>query len=203
MSTKQAAVKKRKVAWGITGGGDRIAEYVDVMEKVNREYANTVEIQVFLSKAGETVLKYYGSRTKFYDLESRLRENFSKVMVEINPNSPFLAAWMQMHKYEFLLIAPATSNTVAKIAYGIGDTMLTNAVSMSLKAFAPVYVVPTDFEEKILYTKLPNGGEMKLRIRKEDADNVRKLEQMDGMTALDSLQKIPDIFKQWFGPAKS
>jgi flavoprotein len=74
---------------------------------------------------------------------------------------------------------------------------------MSLKAFAPVYVVPTDFEEKILHTKLPNGAELKLRIRKEDADNVRKLEQMDGMTVLDSPQRIPDIFKQWFGPAKS
>ena len=199
MNTKQVAVKKRKVAWGITGGGDRIVEYLDIMEKVNREYENTVEIQVFLSKAGETVLKFYSSRTKLYDLESRLRENFPKVMVEINPNSPFLAAWMQMHKYEFLLIAPATSNTVAKIAYGIGDTMLTNAVSMSLKAFVPVYIVPTDFEEKILYTKLPNGEEMKLRIRKEDADNVRKLEQMEGMTVLDSPQRIPDIFKKWFG----
>jgi len=199
MNTKQVAVKKRKVAWGITGGGDRIVEYLDIMEKVNREYENTVEIQIFLSKAGETVLKFYSSRTKLYDLESRLRENFPKVMVEINPNSPFLAAWMQMHKYEFLLIAPATSNTVAKIAYGIGDTMLTNAVSMSLKAFVPVYIVPTDFEEKILYTKLPNGEEMKLRIRKEDADNVRKLEQMEGMTVLDSPQRIPDIFKKWFG----
>ena len=199
MNTKQVAVKKRKVAWGITGGGDRIVEYLDIMEKVNREYENTVEIQVFLSKAGETVLKFYSSRTKLYDLESRLRENFPKVMVEINPNSPFLAAWMQMHKYEFLLIAPSTSNTVAKIAYGIGDTMLTNAVSMSLKAFVPVYIVPTDFEEKILYTKLPNGEEMKLRIRKEDADNVRKLEQMEGMTVLDSPQRIPDIFKKWFG----
>jgi flavoprotein len=70
---------------------------------------------------------------------------------------------------------------------------------MSMKAFASVYVVPVDFEEKTLYTKLPNGKEMKLRIRKEDADNVRKLEQMDGMTVLDSPQKIPSCFKKWFG----
>ena len=198
MNPTKVAVKKRKVAWGITGGGDRIAEYIDVMKEVKKEYENTVEIQVFLSKAGETVLKFYGARSKFYDLESQLKENFAKVMVEINPNSPFLAAWMQMHKYEFLLIAPATSNTVAKIANGIGDTMLTNAASMSLKAFVPVYIVPTDFEEKTVYTKLPNGKDMKLRIRKEDAENVRKLERMEDMHVLSDPQKIREAFKEQF-----
>jgi len=119
-------------------------------------------------------------------------------MVELNSNSPFLAAWMQIHKYEFLLIAPASSNTVAKIACGIGDTMVTNAASMSLKAFVPVYAVPSDFEEKTVSTLLPTGKEMKLRIRKEDAENTRKLERMDGMTVLDSPQRIPEVFAKWF-----
>jgi flavoprotein len=131
-------------------------------------------------------------------LENSLKEAFSKVTVEINSNSPFLAAWLQMRKFEFLLIAPATSNTVAKIANGIGDTMLSNAASMSLKAFVPVYVVPTDFREKIVYTKLPNGKDMKLRIRKEDADQTRKLEQMEDMHVLSSPQEIPAVFKKWF-----
>jgi flavoprotein len=87
---------------------------------------------------------------------------------------------------------------VAKIAYGIGDTMITNAANMSLKAFVPVYAVPSDLEEKTVYTKLQNGKEMKLRIRKEDADNTRKLEQMEGMTVLDSPQKIHEVFEKWF-----
>jgi flavoprotein len=110
-----------------------------------------------------------------------------------------LAAWMQMRKYEFLLIAPSTSNTVAKIALGIGDSMLTNAASMSLKAFVPVYIAPTDYEEKTVHTKLPNGKDMKLRIRKEDADNVRRLERMDDVHVLENPQKIPAVFKEWFG----
>jgi flavoprotein len=66
------------------------------MKQIKKEYENTVEIQVFVSKAGETVLKYYG-------LETRLRQSFEKVQVEINANAPFLAAWLQMGKYEFLL----------------------------------------------------------------------------------------------------
>ncbi len=191
MSTEKVEVKKKKVAWGITGAGDKIEEFVEVMKQAKKEYEDNVDIQVFVSKAAETVLKYYR-------LENEVKQNFAKVTVEVNSNAPFLAAWMQIHKYEFLLIAPASSNTVAKIAYGIGDTMLTNAANMSLKAFVPVYVVPTDFEEKTIYTKLPNGKDMKLRIRKEDAENTRKLERMDGMSVLDGPQKIPQVFEKWF-----
>lgn len=188
--------KKRKVAWGISGAGDKIAEFIQIMKEIKKEYEDAVEIHVFLSKAAETVLK-------FYRLEDELKQNFSKVQVELNSNSPFLAAWMQMRKYEFLLIAPGSSNTVAKIAVGIGDSMLTNAASMSLKAFVPVYIVPTDYEEKSVYTKLPNGKEMKLRIRKEDADNVRRLERMDEVHVLENPMKISAVFKEWFGQTKA
>jgi len=191
MAKEQVEVKKRKVAWGITGAGDRIAEFLEVMEQLKKEYESTVEIQVFLSKAGETVLK-------FYNLENQLKQNFPKVTVEVNANSPFLAAWLQNHKYEFLLIAPASSNTVAKIANCIGDTMITNAASMSLKAFVPVYIVPVDYEEKTLITKLPNGKDMKLRVRKEDAEQVRKLERMEDMHVLENPEKIHEVFKKWF-----
>src|SRR3989304_4501895 len=126
MAEEQVKVKKRKVAWGITGGGDKIAEFIEVMKEIHKKYSDTVEIQVFLSKAADTVLKYYR-------LEDEFRQNFAKVTVEVNSNTPFLAAWMQMRKYEFLLIVPATSNTVAKIANSIGDTMVTNAAIMRLK----------------------------------------------------------------------
>jgi len=193
MSGQTTEVKKRKVAWGISGAGDRIAEYVQIMKEVKKQNEDTVEIQAFASNAGETVLK-------FYNLENEVKQNF-KYTVEASANSPFLAAWMQMRKYEFLLIAPASSNTVAKIACGIGDTMLTNAASMSLKAFVPVYIVPVDFEEKTLVTKLPNGKDMKLRVRKEDAENVRKLERMEDVHVLSEPAKIIDAFKDWFTKA--
>jgi archaeoflavoprotein AfpA len=191
MVTEKTEGKKRKVAWGITGAGDKIAEFIEVMKEIKKEYENVVEIQVFLSKAAETVLK-------FYKLENELEQNFAKVSVELNSNAPFLAAWMQMHKYEFLLIAPATSNTVAKIANSIGDTLLTNAAIMSLKAFVPVYIVPTDYKEGLVYTKLPNGKEMKLRVRKEEVEQVKKLQSMEDVFVLENSQKIRTVFKEWF-----
>lgn len=194
MAEEQVKVKKRKVAWGITGAGDKIAEFIEVMKEIQKEYADTVEIQVFLSKAAEIVLKYY-------NLETDLKQNFQKVSVELNSNAPFLAAWMQMRKYEFLLIAPATSNTVSKIANSIGDTLLTNAAIMSLKAFVPVYIAPTDYREGTMYTKLPNGKEMKLRVRKEEVEQVKKLERMEDIFVLEGPQKIREVFKKWFEEA--
>jgi len=192
MATEKVEIKKKKVAWGISGAGDKIQEFVQVMTDISKEYVDKMEIQVFVSKAAEIVLKYYG-------LQDQVQQNFKKVSVEVSSNSPFLAAWMQMRKFEFLIIAPASSNTTAKIALGIGDTLLTNAASMSLKAFVPVYVVPVDFEEKIVYTKLPNGKDMKLRIRKEDAENVRRLERMEDVHVLSEPQQIRDVFEKWFG----
>jgi archaeoflavoprotein AfpA len=194
MTAEQVKVKKRKVAWGITGAGDKIADFIEIMKEIQKEYADTVEIQVFLSKAADIVLKYY-------NLETDLNQNFQKVSVELNSNAPFLAAWMQMRKYEFLLIAPATSNTVAKIANSIGDTLLTNAAIMSLKAFMPVYIAPTDYREGIVYTKLPNGKEMKLRVRKEEVEQVKRLERMEDIFVLEGPQKIRGVFKKWFGDA--
>ncbi len=182
--------KLPKVAWGITGAGDKIAEIVEVMKDLKKQSEGTVEIDVYISKAAETMLK-------FYRLEDELRKSFPKVLVEVNANSPFLAAWLQNGKYEFLLIAPASSNTVAKIANSISDTMLTNAALMSLKAFRPVYVLPTDYKESIVYTKLPNGKDLKLRVRKEDADQVRKLEDMEDIHVLESPQKMKEFFLYW------
>ena len=191
MTTEQGKFKKQKVAWGISGAGDKIAEFIEAMKQVKREYEAIVDIHVFVSKAGETVLK-------FYNLEAKLRASFERVHIETNSNTPFLAAWLQMRRYEFLLIAPATSNTVAKIANGIGDTMLTNAAVMSLKAFVPVYIVPTDYKEGVVYTKLPNGKEMKLRVRKEEVEQVGKLRQMEDVHVIEGPEEIEGIFKKVF-----
>ncbi|MCW3998446.1 MAG: archaeoflavoprotein AfpA [Candidatus Bathyarchaeota archaeon] len=192
MIDNQNKKKKIKIAWGISGAGDKIAETIKVMKDLQIEYADVVDIHVFLSKAAEQVLQYYR-------LETDLKENFQKVRTEINSNAPFLASWMQIHKYVLLLIAPATSNTVAKIANGIGDTLLTNAAIMSLKALGPVYVVPTDYKRGTVLTKLPNGKEMKLRIRKEEVYQVKKLEQMEDMHVLEGPQEIRKLFKEMFG----
>jgi archaeoflavoprotein AfpA len=186
----EVKVKKLKVAWGITGAGDKIAEIIEVMKDLKNQSENKVEFDVYQSKAADTMLK-------FYRLDEEIKKNFAKVNLESNSNSPFLAGMVQSHKYEFLLIMPASSNTVAKIVNSISDTLLTNAALMSLKAFVPVWIMPVDYKEAIIYTKLPNGKEMKLRVRKEEADQVRKLEAMEDVRVFENPAKVREGFLEW------
>jgi archaeoflavoprotein AfpA len=182
---------RRKVAWGITGSGDRIVETVEIMIGLQKQYDDVVDIRVFVSKAGEQVIKYY---KLFNDLE----KNFDKVWVEINSNSPFLAGQLQVKRYEFLIIAPTTSNTVAKISLGLADSLLANAAIMSQKAFIPTYIMPCDYKPGTLTTRLPDGSEMRLRIRKEDADNVQKLRMMEDVYVIETPQEIHKVFEKYF-----
>jgi archaeoflavoprotein AfpA len=182
---------RRKIAWGITGSGDRIVETVEVMKGIQKKYDDVLDIRVFVSKAGEQVIKYY---KLFNDLE----KNFDKVWVEINANSPFLAGQLQVRRYEFLLLAPTTSNTVAKISLGLADTLLSNAAIMAQKAFVPTYIMPCDYKPGIITTILPDGSEMKLRIRKEDAQHVESLRQMEDITVIETPQEIPAVFERYF-----
>ncbi len=190
----QQQENKKKVVWGITGSGDRLTETFQVMKDLSEEYEDRVDIKVYLSKAGEQVLKYY-------KLIKPLKETFD-YKVERSANSPFLAGQLQLGKYEFFLIAPATSNTVAKIAMGIADSLMSNSAIMGMKAFVPVYIMPSDYKEGTVITRLPNGREMKLRIRKEDVEHVKTLQNMDGMTVFEGPQDIIHLFRQWFGEPK-
>ena len=188
---KKERKKKRKIAWGITGSGDRLVETVEVMKETKKKYQDDIDIAVYLSKAGDKVVKYY-------KLADDLKENFDRILVEIDANSPFLAGQLQTGKFEFLLIAPATSNTVAKISMGIADSLLSNAAIMGLKAFVPVYIMPSDYKEGIIVTKLPNGRDLKLRIRKEDVEHVKKLAGMDDVFILQEPEEIHRIFRKHF-----
>jgi len=46
-----------------------------------------------------------------------------------------------------MVVAPTTSNSTTKIALGIGNTLITNAVNMAVKANVPVYVYPCEVGE--------------------------------------------------------
>lgn len=183
--------RKRKVAWGVTGGGDRLAETIHVMIDLKKQYESKVDIRVYLSKAGDQIVKYYR-------LADDLKSNFGNISVEINSNSPFLAGALELGEFEFLLIAPASSNTVAKISAGIADTLLSNSAIMALKAFTPVYILPTDYMKGMTVTKLPDGRNLKLRIRKEDAANVKKLSRMEDVHILERTEDFHQVFKKYF-----
>ena len=179
-------VVRVKIAWGITGSGDKIIETVELMERLKGERG--IEIVPHASKEGEVVLK-------FYKILKRVKEGFPGYKVERSANAPFLASKLQLGKFDLFLIAPATANTVAKIAHGIADTLITNAALQAIKTNLPVYIYPVDQKVGEVTTILPNGEEMKLRVRKEDVKNVEALRSMEGITVLKTLGEVEKVVR--------
>ena len=112
-----------KIAWGITGCGDKLPEVVEIMKKLKNKY--NLDVDVYLSKNAKIVVKWY----KLWQV---LEDEFYDLRVEVNANAPFLVGKLQTGKYDLFLVAPATANTTAKIAYGIADTLITNSVAQAM-----------------------------------------------------------------------
>jgi archaeoflavoprotein AfpA len=180
--------KHVRIAWGITGSGDKLTECVTFMDQLTKKY--NLEVHVYLSKEGMVVLK-------FYKLLKEVKDIFPKLSTEKGPNAPFLSGKIQLGTYDFVLIAPATANTVAKIAYGIADSLITNSAAQAMKVDVPVYIFPVDQKEGEILTTLPNGSDLKLRMRKEDVENVDKLRRMRGITVLSRIEDIEEVVKSY------
>lgn len=176
-----------KIEWGITGCGDYLKESIEIMEELTKEHS--LEVKVFLSQAGEMVVKWY----KLYN---DLKTSFPKTYTEKSPNVPFLAGDLQLHKYDFMLIMPSTSNTVGKIAAGISDTLLSSSAAQAMKAKVPVYIFPADQKSGEITTDLPGGKKLTLTMRDVDLDAVDKLRKMPGITVLGHPDEIMDIIKR-------
>ncbi|MFW6111160.1 MAG: archaeoflavoprotein AfpA [Thermoproteota archaeon] len=177
-----------KVAWGITGCGDRLSESVETMKKLREEYS--LEVDVILSSAGEMVVTWYN----FWD---SIKQEFDEVFIESTPNTPFLVAPLQMGRYDLLLVCPATANTTAKVAYGIADSLLTNCVAQAMKADLPVFIFPTDQEIGKTQTVLPNKDKITLNIREIDVQNVEKLKRVSGIEVLSDPKDVEPIVSKF------
>ena len=175
----------KRIAWGITGSGDQMIETYSIL--VDIKSRTNVETMVFLSKEGETVMKWY-------HLWDKIQNDFPNFKVDAGPNSPFIAGPLQMGYYDFLLIAPATANTVAKIVYGIADTLVTNAVSQTGKGQTPIFILPVDQKRGSVKTSAPSGRAFELNMREVDVQNSERLAQMENVTVLKSPYEIYDIF---------
>ena len=75
--------------------------------------------------------------------------------------------------YHRLIIAPATSNTVAKMVWGVADTLITNIYAQAGKCRIPSIVFACD-TEPVMETEAPDGMVM-VYPRRVDLENVERL----------------------------
>lgn len=79
--------------------------------------------------------------------------------------------------YHTVVIAPATSNTVAKCAYGLSDTLPTNMFAQAGKLGIPTVVFACD-TEPVVVTRAPHAW-VTLRPRRVELDNVERLRAIE------------------------
>lgn len=79
--------------------------------------------------------------------------------------------------YHTVVLAPATSNTVAKCAFGFSDTLPTNMFAQAGKLGIPGIVFACD-TEPVVVTKSPHDW-VTLRPRRIELDNVDRLRNID------------------------
>ena len=180
-------MSKFSLIWAITGTGFLLQESIDLMKELQEDY--NIKLTAMLSKEGAAVVKWY----KMWLALTKAVEN---VKVEKTPNIPFYAGPLQLGKYDLFLVAPVSANTIAKIVYGIADTLITNCVAQAIKGGQLVYIFPSDQDIEPIITSRPDGTPLVLKIRDIELENIKKLKSMEGIVVISDFSEIKILIIQ-------
>lgn len=128
----------KNILWCITGAGAYLRDIVYAMLSFRERYG--YRITICFSKWGFEVTRVYGLRSILEKIASGgyYEEWF------IGDRGFYFIGRINMKKYDLVVIAPASSNTVAKIVNGIADTLPTLAFSQAFKTGIPIVIYPSD-----------------------------------------------------------
>lgn len=153
------AVTTQRLAWAITGSGHYLRESLDILSTLQN-------VDIFLSRAAAEIIRQYG-------FQAQLEETGHRVYQDKTASSVPVELFYQ-GKYHTLVIAPATSNTIAKMAYGFSDSLVTNLFAQAGKTRVPSIVFACDTAPE-LESEAPRENMVKVYPRQIDLDNVAKL----------------------------
>jgi len=134
---------KKSIAWGLTGAGALLKESVETIKEL---VSLGFKITAYVSKAGETVLSAYGLKG---ELERTLVGEYPVGVVYESAEPPGFpsAGRLYLGMYSYVVISPATMNTVSKIVNGIADTLVSTLAMHAIKTGKPLLVLPVDAYE--------------------------------------------------------
>lgn len=166
-------MKKPRLAWAITGSGHYIEECLDFVLSLK-------DVDLYLSNAGEEVLK-------MYDIDvNAIREKVS-VYRDKAASAPPVGHFYKGYYHTFVM-APTTSNTVAKCVLGIADSLVTNLYSQAGKCRVPSIVYPCDIAPE-METTAP-GGKVMVYPRKIDLQSTELLRTFEYTTVVESVDEL-------------
>ncbi|MDK6029202.1 flavoprotein [Ignisphaera sp. 4213-co] len=176
------------VAWCLTGGGAYLREVVDYMVKIKRE--TNAKVTVFFTKWGYEVARIFGVLQKI-----RLVAGggyYEEILV--GDEGMYYIGRLNRRRYSVVVIAPATSNTIAKIVHGIADSVASAIFSQAVKSGVPVVVLPTDMpnEKGVVVTETPCYIDRNIclytkcgRCSAQEACSVKAIKIVDGLPRID------------------
>lgn len=163
-----------KVAWCITGAEMFLNDVIGLILEIGPERA-----EVFTSKAAEELLLRY-----------KLMEKFAHFKVHPDEQtSYFQVRRLFSGKFDIVVIAPCSTNTIAKMVHGISDNLVTNIFSQAGKIRLPIYILPSDTAE-VMQFSTKSGKTHILYLREIDKENLRKLKNFEGVKVLDSFKSF-------------
>ena len=162
----------KKWAWVLTGSGHFFNETIDLINKLNF-------VDLFVSKAAEEVLVMYKKKGK---ISSEIK------IYQDNSSSSASVGKFYKGAYHTLVMAPTSSNTVAKCVYGISDSLATNIFAQSGKCRVDCIFFPCDTAPE-LKTFAPSGY-VDVYPRKIDLENVEKLKKFSQTTVVLSFKAL-------------
>lgn len=126
-----------EIVWCITGAGHKLRECIEYVRKIKARKEKPKITAVF-SGAGLEVARIYG-------LLDEIKKISDETVYEEDQgySAPFSGCFAS-GRCGRVYVMPCTANTVAKIVYGIADTLVTNIVAHALKSNVEVVVFPTD-----------------------------------------------------------
>jgi dihydromethanopterin reductase (acceptor) len=169
---KTAKLKLPRWGWALTGSGHFFKECLRMVSRLD-------EVDLFVSKAAGEVVRMYRQ-------EFKLPAN-ARVFRDTTASAPPVGLFYY-GVYHTLILAPATSNTVAKCVFGISDTLVTNVFAQAGKCRVPVIVFACDTAPE-LETEAPKGM-VKVYPRHIDLENTARLNAFDGTEVVESLEGL-------------
>lgn len=138
------------------------------------------DMDVFVTRAGAEVIRMY--KKDFATLPESVRV-FKDTTASAAPVGLFYHG-----VYHTLVLAPATSNTIAKCVAGISDNLATNVFAQAGKCRIPSIVFACDTAPE-LDTMAPDGM-VKVYPRRIDLENTESLKSFEATEVVESLDEL-------------
>ena len=174
----QARPDKPRLAWAGTGSGHYLDECLEIIRDLE-------DVDLFYSSAGEEVLRMYGHDPKAINKQGRVYRDRAA-------SSPPVGLFYR-GDYHTLVVAPATSNTVAKMVLGLSDGLISNVYAQAGKCGIPSIVLACDTEPE-MDTPAPDRI-VKVWPRKIDLEHTHKLATYEGTTVVEDPDELLSVLK--------